>query len=77
MGTPRELLEHFFTPEGALVPSPRQARYQESQLGAFVHYGPAAYTEKSDMFATPSAETFNPAQLDTDQWARTAKAFGA
>ncbi len=77
MGTPRELLEHFFTPEGALVPSPRQARYQESQLGAFVHYGPAAYTENSDMFATPPAETFNPEQLDTEQWARTAKAFGA
>ncbi len=77
LGTPRELLEHFFTPEGALVPSPRQARYQESQLGAFVHYGPAAYTENSDMFATPPAETFNPTQLDTDQWARTAKAFGA
>ncbi len=77
LGTPRELLEHFFTPEGALVPSPRQARYQESQLGAFVHYGPAAYTENSDMFATPPAESFNPEQLDTEQWARTAKAFGA
>jgi alpha-L-fucosidase len=77
MGTPRELLEHFFTPEGALVPSPRQARYQESQLGAFVHFGPAACTENSDMFATPPAETFNPVQLDTEQWARTAKAFGA
>lgn len=77
MGTPRELLEHFFTPEGALVPSPRQMRYQENQLGAFVHFGPATCTENSDMFATPPADTFNPQALDTDQWARTAKAFGA
>jgi alpha-L-fucosidase len=76
-GTPRELLEHFFTPEGALVPSPRQARYQDNQLGAFVHYSQAAYTPNSDMFATPPAETFNPAQLDTDQWVQTAKSFGA
>lgn len=77
LGTPRELLEHFFTPEGALVPSPRQARYQDHQLGAFVHYSQAAYTPNSDMFATPPAETFNPSQLDTDQWAQTARSFGA
>jgi len=76
-GTPQELLEHFFTPEGAVVPSARQLRYQENQLGAFVHYGPAANTENSDMFATPPADAFNPTALDTDQWAETAKAFGA
>src|SRR5690606_15455544 len=77
LGTPRELLEHFFTPEGALVPSPRQTRYQENQLGAFVHYGPAAYTGNSDMFATPEAAVFNPDRLDTDQWMSIAKSFGA
>lgn len=76
-GTPRELLEHFFTPEGALVPSPRQARYQENQLGAFVHFGPASYTGNSDMFATPPADGFNPEKLDAAQWARAAKSFGA
>lgn len=77
LGTPRQLLEHFFTPPGARVPSPRQARYQENQLGCFVHYGPATYTENSDMLVTPPVDAFNPTNLDTDQWARTAKALGA
>lgn len=76
-GTPQELLEHFFTPPGARVRSPRQARYQENQLGAFVHFGPASYTDNSDMLGTPPPELFDPAALDTDQWAQLAKGFGA
>ncbi len=77
LGTPRELLERFFTPPGVVVPSARQARYQEKLLGCFVHYGPASYTGSADMLVTPPAEAFNPTDLDTDQWARIAKSIGA
>lgn len=58
------------------APSPQQLAYQERQLGAFVHFGPATYLA-SDMMQVPPADLFNPRELDAEQWARTAKSFGA
>lgn len=57
-------------------PSPQQLAYQQDQIGAFVHFGPAAYI-KSDMLAVPAADLFNPSKLDAEQWVKTAKSFGA
>ncbi|MBI4328154.1 MAG: alpha-L-fucosidase [Chloroflexi bacterium] len=60
----------------AFKPSSRQLKYQEAQLGAFIHFGPASYLN-SDMLAVPPASLFNPTELDADQWVRAAKSFGA
>lgn len=57
-------------------PSVRQLRYQQDQLGAFVHFGPATYNG-CDMLAVPPAEVFDPKDLDANQWVRAAKSFGA
>ena len=57
-------------------PSPGQLAFQERQLGAFIHFGPATYIN-SDMLAVPAADLFNPSRLDADQWVKTAKSFGA
>lgn len=57
-------------------PSPQQVAFQERQLGAFVHFGPASYNN-SAMLAVPAADLFNPSQLDAEQWVKTAKSFGA
>lgn len=57
-------------------PSPQQLTYQQEQLGAFIHFGPATYI-KSDMLAVPVADLFNPSKLDADQWVKTAQSFGA
>ncbi|MCM4154214.1 hypothetical protein DHD05_21715 [Arenibacter sp. N53] len=69
MGTTHEL-------KGSKKPSPQQLAFQERQLGAFIHYGPAAYIA-SDFMSVPAANVFNPTQLDAEQWVKTAKSFGA
>ncbi len=63
-------------PEFSNKPTPRQLAFQERQLGAFIHFGPASYIE-SDMLSVPAAEIFNPSKLDAEQWVKTAKSFGA
>jgi alpha-L-fucosidase len=57
-------------------PTESQLAYQERQLGAFIHFGPATYIG-ADMMSVPAAEIFNPSRLDADQWVQTAKSFGA
>lgn len=75
-GPPCALLEHFYAEPAVVVPSERQLRYQENQLGAFVHFGPATFVG-SDFLSTPAANVFNPVDLDAAQWVQTAKAIGA
>lgn len=57
-------------------PTPQQLDYQERQMGAFVHFGPATYIA-SDFMSVPAADLFNPSQLNAEQWVKTAKSFGA
>lgn len=57
-------------------PTESQLAYQERQLGAFIHFGPATFID-ADMMSVPAAELFNPKRLDAEQWAKTAKSFGA
>ncbi len=43
-GTPQELLESYFKePADVVLRSKRQVKYQENQLGAFVHFGTPAF----------------------------------
>jgi len=48
----------------------------ERQLEAFIHYGPAAISNRYDV--RPRCRYFNPSELDAEQWVKkTAKSFGA
>lgn len=76
-GTPRELLERFYQEDSMVTPSANQRRYQENQIGCFVHFGPATYLDGSDYLTAPDASVFNPRQLDAEQWVRAAKSVGA
>ena len=62
--------------EVSTKPTPQQLAFQERQLGAFIHFGPASYIQ-SDMLAVPAADIFNPSQLDAEQWVKAAQSFGA
>jgi alpha-L-fucosidase len=75
-GSPSDLLATFYAEPTLPVPSPRQQTYQEQQLGAFIHFGPATYMDSRFMDAADAA-VFAPAHLDADQWMRAAKSFGA
>ncbi|MBX3242643.1 MAG: alpha-L-fucosidase [Chitinophagaceae bacterium] len=57
-------------------PTPQQLEFQQRQLGAFIHFGPATYTG-SDFMTVPAAAVFNPTKLDAEQWVKTAASFGA
>jgi alpha-L-fucosidase len=76
-GSPRELLERFYEEPDVVTPSPVQQRYQENQLGCFVHFGLATYTGGDDYLTDSDASLFNPEKLDTEQWMQAAKAIGA
>ncbi|WP_138478471.1 alpha-L-fucosidase [Dyadobacter bucti] len=58
------------------VPSRQQLEFQQRQLGAFIHFGPATYVA-SNMMTVPKADVFNPTRLDAEQWVKTAASFGA
>ncbi|HIA47653.1 MAG TPA: FAD-dependent oxidoreductase, partial [Candidatus Hydrogenedentes bacterium] len=68
-----------FLESADILPNGNQLRYQESQLGCFVHYGPAAYLNSGggDYLSVPAKDLFNPQKLNTEQWMRAAKAIGA
>jgi alpha-L-fucosidase len=58
-------------------PTTDQLRWQDMEIGAFVHFGNETYQNgRSHDFSVPASEV-NPVDLDTDQWARTAVAMGA
>lgn len=69
----------------ALVPrpTPAQLRWQEAELGLVFHYDLHVFADgryvQREARAAPAADVdlFAPSQLDTDQWARAAKAAGA
>lgn len=54
----------------------QQLVFQERQMGAFIHFGPASYI-RCDMMSVPAADIFKLSQLDAEQWVKTAKSFGA
>jgi len=58
-------------------PSFQQLEWQNCELGMFLHFAPNTWQDQEgDMLTTPLGQ-INPTQLDTDQWARTAKSMGA
>ncbi len=84
IGTPQQLLEAFYTePEDVVLPDARQANYQTSQFGTFIHFGTPTIADENErknwwgMLPTPAPERFNPEKLDANQWMETVKAMGA
>ena len=58
------------------VPSPRQVGWQQLEFTCFIHFGPNTFSGVEWGNGMEKAETFNPPQIDTDQWCRVAKAAG-
>lgn len=59
-----------------VVPSPRQLRWQELELTAFVHFGMNTFTNKEWGDGKEDPSLFNPDSLDARQWVRVLKAAG-
>ncbi|MEI8283198.1 MAG: alpha-L-fucosidase, partial [Armatimonadota bacterium] len=58
------------------VPSPAQLEWHKMQTYAFVHFGPNTFSGNEWGNGKERPETFNPKQLDCNQWVRTFKKAG-
>ena len=54
----------------AVLPSPRQVAHAELEYYGFVHFGINTFTGREWGTGEEDPALFNPAKLDTDQWAR-------
>ena len=59
-----------------LKPSPRQLRWQELELTAFIHFGINTFTNKEWGEGSESPSIFNPKKLNADQWVKVCKKVG-
>lgn len=57
-------------------PTPAQKAWMNLGFGMFIHFGINTYYDLEWSDGTLDPQKFNPTQLDTDQWCRTAKAAG-
>lgn len=80
-------VQHAVFPEGAtleqkveiasrLVPSPRQLKWQRSELTAFLHFGINTFTNREWGNGRENPELFNPSELDARQWVSTLRECG-
>ncbi len=58
------------------VPTPRQLRWNDYGMYAFIHFGPNTFTDKEWGEGSESPKIFNPTDFDPDQIARTVKNGG-
>ncbi len=58
------------------LPSDRQLKWQELEYYGFIHFNMNTFTDLEWGTGGEAVDTFNPVQLDTDQWARIAKEAG-
>lgn len=58
------------------IPSKNQMRWQEMEYYAFIHFSLNTYTDQSWGYGNENVSLFNPAELDTRQWARICKEAG-
>ena len=58
------------------IPSERQKIWQKMEYYAFIHFNMNTFTNMEWGFGDESPSTFNPTELDTDQWARIIKESG-
>ncbi len=60
----------------AVVPSPRQLSFQQTEFYAFVHFTVNTFTGREWGDGSESPEIFNPAKFDPVQWVEAVKAAG-
>lgn len=58
------------------LPSSAQMKWHQMELNAFVHFTINTFTDKEWGYGNESESLFNPAALNTDQWAKTLKETG-
>lgn len=59
-----------------VVPGNVLVNYQKMELIGFIHFTVNTFTDKEWGYGDEDPEVFNPTDLNTDQWARTAKEAG-
>ena len=60
----------------AIRPTERQIAYQQTEFYGFIHFTVNTFTDREWGDGTESEALFNPAALDAEQWARTARDGG-
>ena len=58
------------------TPTPEQVAWHKTEMYAFVHFGLNTFNDLEWGYGDTPASTFNPENLDCDQWARIIKATG-
>lgn len=58
------------------LPTANHLHWHEMEMLGLIHFGPNTFIDKQWGYGDASPEVFQPSALDTDQWARAAKAAG-
>ena len=74
--TPGECLTSLVAKASAIRPHPRQVAWQRMEQTAFIHFGVNTFTGLEWGHGDEDPDLFQPARLDTDQWARTLRDSG-
>ena len=67
----------FLQAASEVKPSPRQAKWFDTEFYAFVHFTVNTYTDLEWGLGNEPESIFNPTELDCDQWVETVKSAGA
>ncbi len=60
-----------------IKPSPQQTEWQDLEFGVIIHFTTNTFLDREWGDGTADPKTFNPSQVDPEQWVRAAKAAGA
>lgn len=60
-----------------MKPSPQQIAWQDLEVGVIIHFGTNTFLDREWGDGTADPKVFNPADVDTDQWMKAARAAGA